>query len=127
MIIACGSEYDGTDFHGFQRQPVTHGPTVQGTLETAIEKISGTFSVVKGAGRTDAGVHARGQVIHFSTTSYLTPPIWLRALNAVLPSTVAVRWVKEMPERFHARFSAKSRSYRYTIWNAEAPTAFRAR
>jgi tRNA pseudouridine38-40 synthase len=127
VTIACGIEYDGTDFHGFQRQPVSHGPTVQGSLEIAIERISGAFSVVNGAGRTDAGVHACGQVIHFSTTSHLTPQIWLRALNAVLPSTVAVRWVKEMPERFHARFSAKSRSYRYTIWNAQAPTALRAR
>jgi tRNA pseudouridine38-40 synthase len=127
MIIACGIEYDGTDFHGFQRQPVSHGPTVQGTLEEAIERVSGAFSVVNGAGRTDAGVHARGQVIHFSTTSYLTPQIWLRALNAVLPNTVAVRWVQEVPEGFHARFSANSRSYRYTIWNAQAPTALGAR
>ena len=127
MIIACGIEYDGTDFHGFQRQPVSHGPTVQGALEMAIERVSGTFSVVNGAGRTDAGVHACGQVIHFSSSSHLTPQIWLRALNAVLPSMVTVRWVKEMPADFHARFSAKSRSYRYTIWNAEVPTALRAR
>jgi tRNA pseudouridine38-40 synthase len=127
MIIACGIEYDGTDFHGFQRQPVSHGPTVQGALETAIEQISGAFSVVNGAGRTDAGVHACGQVIHFSTSSHLTLQIWQRALNAVLPNTVVVRWMKEMPERFHSRFSAQRRSYRYTIWNAEAPTALRAR
>jgi tRNA pseudouridine38-40 synthase len=127
MIIACGIEYDGTDFHGFQRQPESHGSTVQGALEKAIERVSGVFSVVNGAGRTDAGVHACGQVIHFSTMSRLTPQIWQRALNAVLPNTVVVRWVKEMPERFHARFSAQSRSYRYTIWNAEAPTALRAR
>jgi len=127
MIIACGIEYDGTDFHGFQRQPVSHGSTVQGALESAIEQISGTFAVVNGAGRTDAGVHACGQVIHFVTSSHLTPQIWLRALNAVLPNTVAVRWVKEMPAGFHARFSARRRSYRYTIWNAQTPTALRAR
>jgi len=127
VTIACGIEYDGTDYHGFQRQPANHGPTVQGTLEAAIEQISGTFAVVNGAGRTDAGVHARGQVIHFTTASHLTSPIWLRALNAVLPNTVAVHWVKEMPERFHARFSAKSRSYRYTVWNAPTPTALSAR
>lgn len=127
MIIACGIEYDGTDFHGFQRQPAHHGATVQGALETAIERISGTFSVINGAGRTDAGVHASGQVIHFTTSARLTPQIWRRALNAVLPSTVTIRWARAMPERFHARFSAQSRSYRYTIWNAETPTALGAR
>jgi tRNA pseudouridine38-40 synthase len=125
--IACGIEYDGTDYHGFQRQPDKHGTTIQGTLEAAIARISGELSVVHGAGRTDAGVHASGQVIHFHTQSRLTPQIWRRALNAVLPRTVAVRWAKEAPERFHARFSAMSRSYRYTIWNDEAPTALHAR
>lgn len=127
MIVACGIEYDGTDFHGFQRQPDSHGPTVQGTLEEAIKRISGTFSVVHGAGRTDSGVHASGQVIHFHHTSRLTPEIWQRALNAVLPNTITVRWASEVPERFHARFSALSRSYRYIIWNATAPSALRAR
>jgi tRNA pseudouridine38-40 synthase len=127
MIIACGIEYDGTDFHGFQRQPANHGPTVQGALEAAIERICGMFSVANGAGRTDAGVHASGQVIHFSTESYFTPAVWCRALNAVLPKTVVVRWAKVMPDRFHARFSAQSRSYRYTIWNSDVPTALMAR
>ena len=65
MKLACGIEYDGTDYHGFQRQSSDHGPTIQGTLEEAIERISGEMSVVFGAGRTDAGVHASGQVIHF--------------------------------------------------------------
>lgn len=127
MNVACGIEYDGTDYHGFQRQSPQHGATVQGTLETAIARISHSFSVVHGAGRTDAGVHASGQVIHFSTESRLAPPIWVRALNAVLPDTVAVRWACEVPDRFHARFSARSRSYRYTIWNDGAPTALHAR
>ncbi len=127
MKIACGIEYDGTDYHGFQRQPEHHGPTVQGTLEEAIEHICGTFAVVNGAGRTDAGVHASGQVIHFQTKASLTPEVWRRALNAVLPSTIVVRWAREVPERFHARFSALSRAYRYTIWNDLAPTALRAR
>jgi tRNA pseudouridine38-40 synthase len=127
MIIACGIEYDGTDYRGFQRQPASHGKTIQGTLEQAIERISGAFSVVHGAGRTDAGVHASGQVIHFVTQSHLTPQVWQRALNAVLPATIAIRWAVEAPERFHARFSALSRSYRYTIWNDSAPTALRAR
>ncbi len=127
MNIACGIEYDGTDFHGFQRQPLSHGPTIQGALEEAIERISGSFSVVHGAGRTDTGVHASGQVIHFHSPSRLTTQVWLRALNAVLPNTVAVRWVREVPERFHARFSAISRSYRYSIWNDVAPSALRTR
>ncbi len=127
MNIACGIEYDGTDYHGFQRQTEAHGPTVQGALETAIMRISGEATVVNGAGRTDAGVHASGQVIHFLTRSGLSPEIWQRALNAVLPKTVVVRWARVVSERFHARFSALSRSYRYTIWNDPAPTALRAR
>lgn len=127
MNIVCGIEYDGTDHHGFQRQPTTHGPTVQGVLEAAIFSISGERSVVHGAGRTDAGVHARGQVIHFHTSSHLMPLVWQRALNAALPSSVAIHWSKEAPEGFHARFSALSRSYRYTIWNDSVPSPLRAR
>jgi len=125
--IACGIEYDGTGYYGFQRQRADQGPTVQGALEAAIARVSGEPTVVHAAGRTDAGVHASGQVINFHTQSHLTPEVWLRALNALLPNTVAVRWTCELPERFHARFSALSRSYRYTIWNAVAPTALAAR
>jgi tRNA pseudouridine38-40 synthase len=127
MNIACGIEYDGTDFHGFQRQPASHGRTVQGALETAIERISGTFSVVNGAGRTDAGVHASGQVMNFQSESQMAPEIWRKALNAVLPDDVSVPWVRAVPDRFHARFSAMSRSYRYTILHSAAPSALRAR
>src|SRR5437588_4745066 len=127
MNIAGGLEYDGTDYHGFQRQPERHGQTIQGVLETAIASISGERSVVHGAGRTDAGVHASGQVIHFRTSSRLTPQVWMRALNAVLPNTVAVQWAREVNERFHARFSALNRSYRYTIWNAIFPSPLVAR
>jgi tRNA pseudouridine38-40 synthase len=125
--LACGIEYDGTDYHGFQRQPEAHGPTIQGTLETVIARISGSPSVVYGAGRTDAGVHAKGQVIHFSTDTSLTPEVWLKALNALLPASVAVSRVQEVSESFHARYSARSRSYCYTVWNDLAPTALRAR
>ena len=125
--LACGIEYDGTDFHGFQRQPDAHGQTVQGALEAAIERIAGEMSVVHGAGRTDAGVHASGQVMNFHTSSSLTPDVWLRAMNAVLPQSLALRWVKEVPERFHSRFSALSRSYRYTIWHGSAPSPLLAR
>src|SRR5437762_12247447 len=123
MNIACGIEYDGTDYHGFQRQPERHGETIQGVLEAAIAGISGESSVVNGAGRTDAGVHASGQVIHFRTNSQLAPHVWIRALNAVLPKSIAVRWAQEVPDCLHARFSALSRSYRYTILydSAHAP------
>jgi tRNA pseudouridine38-40 synthase len=127
MKLACGIEYDGIDYHGFQRQPENHGPTIQGTLEAAIERISGEMPVVYGAGRTDAGVHASGQVIHFRTNAKLAPQVWMRALNAVLPVTVAVQWSREVPDSFHARYSAKSRSYRYTIWNDAARSPLWAR
>jgi tRNA pseudouridine38-40 synthase len=127
MNIACGIEYDGSDYRGFQRQPRSHGQTIQGVLEAAIARISRENAVVNGAGRTDAGVHASGQVIHFRTNFHLEPQVWMRALNAVLPNTVAVRWAKEVPERFHARFSALSRSYRYIIWNDAAPSPLFAR
>jgi tRNA pseudouridine38-40 synthase len=125
--LACCIAYDGTDYHGFQRQSEACGPTIQGTLEAVIARISGSMSVVYGAGRTDAGVHASGQVIHFSTASHLTPKVWLQALNALLPTAVTVQWVLEVPENFHARYSARGRSYRYTIWNSLVPNALRAR
>jgi tRNA pseudouridine38-40 synthase len=127
MNIACGIEYDGSDYHGFQRQRASHGETIQGVLEEAITRICAEKSIVSGAGRTDAGVHASGQVIHFRTNFHLGPLQWRRALNAVLPKSIAVRWAQEAPERFHARFSALSRSYRYTIWNDEAPSPLLAR
>ncbi|HLX59019.1 MAG TPA: tRNA pseudouridine(38-40) synthase TruA [Ktedonobacteraceae bacterium] len=127
MKFACGIEYDGTGYHGFQRQPEAHGPTIQGTLETAIARISGKMAVVHGAGRTDAGVHASGQVIHFSSEASLTPRQWIRALNAVLPESVAARWICQVPDSFHARYSASSRSYRYTIWNETAKKPLLAR
>ncbi len=125
--LACGIEYDGTGYHGFQRQPESHGLTIQGMLETVIARVSGSLSVVYGAGRTDAGVHASGQVIHFSTASQLTAQAWLKALNSLLPDAVAVHWVREVPDDFHARYSAISRSYRYTIWNDVIPAPLRAR
>lgn len=127
MKLACAIEYDGTDYHGFQRQAREQGPTIQGTLEEAIARISGEMSVVYGAGRTDMGVHASGQVIHFRTNAALAPQVWMRAMNGVLPTSVAVKWAKEVPDDFHARYSARSRSYRYTIWNDVAPSPLRAR
>jgi tRNA pseudouridine38-40 synthase len=106
-------EYDGTNYHGWQVQP--NLPTIQGTLEATIRKVAQQEVNVTGAGRTDAGVHALGQVAHFATTAGLSTEEWLRALNGLLPPDIAVLSVEEVPETFHARFSAKSKLYRYRL------------
>jgi len=106
-------EYDGTDFCGWQLQ--AEGRTVQGVLEEAIGKASGTASRVAGASRTDAGVHALGQVAHFDTESELSPEQFLKAVNHWSPTDVSVLDCREAPEGFHARFSACSKLYRYRI------------
>jgi tRNA pseudouridine38-40 synthase len=109
-------EYDGTDFSGFQLQP--NARTVQGTLEDALARLSGgARSPVDGAGRTDAGVHAVGQVIAFTYAGRLAPTHLERALNGLLPRDVAVRDVRRAAERFHPRYAARYREYRYTVWN----------
>jgi tRNA pseudouridine38-40 synthase len=112
--------YDGTDFRGWQRQP--GGRTVQGVLEDAVRKITGKRTVVHGAGRTDAGVHALGQAAGFSGAFKLTDEVLLRALNAVLPADVRVFSLAEAPPDFHARRSARSKVYRYRIVNAPQPS-----
>lgn len=108
-------EYDGTRYAGFQRQ--TNAPTVQAELESAIQRLTGETAGVTAAGRTDAGVHARGQVVGFTTQSRLPVADMCRALNALLPLDIAVREVRETTPEFHARFSAVRRTYRYTILN----------
>ena len=109
-------EYDGTDFAGFQVQPDAR--TVQGELETALARLSGgERRPVDGAGRTDAGVHASGQVIAFTYAGRLTAPELGRALTALLPSDVAIRDVRRVPQGFHPRTAARYREYRYTVWN----------
>ena len=107
-------EYDGGDFQGWQVQE--RGRSVQGELEDAIEKVTQTRARVIGAGRTDAGVHARGQVAHFDSETRLRPLELLRALNAVLPEDVAVAAAADAPPDFHARFSALEKRYVYRIW-----------
>ena len=107
-------EYDGTNYHGWQVQP--NLPTVQGTLETVISQVAQHKTNVTAAGRTDAGVHALAQVAHFSTTARLTAEEWQRALNGLLPPDIAVQALEEVPDTFHARFSAKSKLYRYRIF-----------
>jgi tRNA pseudouridine38-40 synthase len=108
--------YDGTDFAGFQVQRERR--TVQGTLETALAAVTGATVRVEGAGRTDAGVHATGQTVSCRLPEGLAPAQLRRALNAQLPEDVVVQDLAEAPPSFHARFSARGRGYRYTIWNA---------
>src|SRR5438445_2752884 len=110
--------YDGTDFSGWQTQPGFR--TVQETLEQAIAKLTGEERVrVNASGRTDAGVHALGQVVNFTTSSALKPRVLLRAINAHLPSDVIVREAVDMPEAFDANRDAKRKLYRYVIHNGK--------
>ncbi len=115
MRIALGLEYDGGAFHGWQTQP--GGNTVQDTLESALSSIAAQPVRVVCAGRTDTGVHATAQVVHFDTGADRPPEAWVRGVNALLPPTLAVRWMREVPEAFHARFSARARRYRYLLLN----------
>jgi len=106
-------EYDGTAYRGFQRQPGL--PTVQEELETALEALCGQATPVVAAGRTDAGVHALGQVVHFDGAERIPVERMERALNWRLPPEVTVRAVEEAPPGFHARFSARARIYHYWL------------
>ena len=109
-------EYDGTDFAGFQMQPGAR--TVQGELEAALARLNRGVRVrVDGAGRTDAGVHALDQVIAFTWIGRLSQDELGRAFQACLPSDVAIRDLRPAPGRFHPRFAARYREYRYTVWN----------
>jgi tRNA pseudouridine38-40 synthase len=109
-------EYDGTDFAGFQLQP--NARTVQGELEAVLARLSGGKRVVvEGAGRTDTGVHAAGQVIAFTYCGRLAGSALGRAVNAQLPLDVAIRGVRRAPDGFHPRYAARYREYRYTVWN----------
>ena len=107
--------YDGTDFSGWQRQPGRR--TVQGCLEDGLRELLGEEAFVRGAGRTDAGVHADGQVASFSLASRIPPHGLLRGLNSILPVDVALLDVAEAAPDFDARFSARGKVYRYTVWN----------
>ncbi|MBZ5668392.1 MAG: tRNA pseudouridine(38-40) synthase TruA [Acidobacteriia bacterium] len=105
--------YDGTDFHGWQRQPAV--PTIQGCLEEAIQKLTGASAQVYGSGRTDAGVHALHQVANFQTVSSIPCPNLVKALNDLLPPTVRVKAADEVAPTFHARYDVRSKTYRYRI------------
>lgn len=119
-------EYDGTDFDGWQVQPGGRR-TVQGALEAALEGVTGRSLRVDGSGRTDAGVHARGQVASARIDTRLDAASLQRALNGVLPRDVVVVDAAVAPPDFHARRDARSKRYAYRIWNGEAPSPLRAR
>jgi tRNA pseudouridine38-40 synthase len=118
-------EYDGTDFVGWQRQ--AEGVSIQGLLEEGLARFEGAPVVVHGAGRTDAGVHALGQVASVTLSAPHDPAAMQRGLNANLPSAVRVLSIEEAAPDFHARFSARSKIYECRIWNAPFVSAFHHR
>ncbi|MBI5919234.1 MAG: tRNA pseudouridine(38-40) synthase TruA [Nitrosomonadales bacterium] len=115
MRIALGLEYEGSSFHGWQSQPSI--ANVQDTLQAALSAIAQQPISVLTAGRTDTGVHALEQVVHFDTTAERSLSAWVRGTNALLPRSIAVRWAHPVPDEFHARFSAYGRCYRYLLLN----------
>ena len=115
MRIALGIEYEGSNYAGFQRQ--TTLKTVQGELERALSIIADEPIQLQCAGRTDAGVNATGQVVHFDVTKERPDRGWVMGTNGNLPNDIAVTWAKHVDDSFHARFSAKARRYRYIIQN----------
>ena len=118
-------EYDGTNYHGWQIQPTD--ATVQGTLEAVLSRILNTPIRLRVAGRTDAGVHALGQVATFRAEPPLNLVRFQHSLNSVLPSDIAVRAISEVANTFHPRYDAHSRTYQYRIWNRPSPSAVQAR
>lgn len=124
MRFALGISYDGAHFCGWQSQPNACG--VQDALESAIASIAQHKIRVHAAGRTDTGVHAFGQVVHFDTDAVRPISAWVRGVNAHLPATVRVEWVREVDENFHARFSAFSRSYQYILYCSPVAPALMA-
>ena len=121
--LVFGVQYDGSCWHGWQTQP--SGKTVQDALESALSAFAKTRIVTSCAGRTDAGVHAVEQVVHFDTSLSRTMYSWVNGVNAFLPESVVVRWAKEVlfdesdeNSQFHARFSAHARTYHYVLYNS---------
>ena len=116
MRIALMVEYDGSQYHGWQAQTGLH--TVQHVLEHALGRVADRDVSVVCAGRTDTGVHATNQIVHFDCESERAIRAWVQGANSFLPKDVCVKWGREMPEDFHARYSATSRHYRYVIYNS---------
>jgi tRNA pseudouridine38-40 synthase len=117
--IALGVQYDGTPWNGYQKQVDRN--TVQDRLEIALKEFARTDLATTCAGRTDTGVHALEQVVHFDTGLERGMQSWVRGVNAFLPDSIAVRWASEVPfdpdQEFHARFSARARTYHYVLYN----------
>jgi tRNA pseudouridine38-40 synthase len=118
-------EYEGTRYHGWQLQ--VNQVSIQGVLESKLHKITGEKIRVIGSGRTDAGVHAEGQVAHFQTNSTMKLNEFLKAMNSLLPSDIVVKKVEEAKPDFHAQISATRKTYRYTILNRDYPSALNCR
>src|SRR5688572_5131412 len=115
--FAAGVEYDGRAYSGWQFQPGLH--TVQDVLQRALSRVAAAPVECVCAGRTDAGVHASGQVVHFDTDATRRERGWRLGANTYLPPDVSVAWLREVPGTFHARYSATARSYRYLILNRD--------
>ena len=121
MRFALGVEYDGSDFAGWESQPRQR--TVQATLESALSSVAARQVETVCAGRTDAGVHATAQVVHFDSRAERAPHEWVLGANSNLPGDVSVRWASPVAENFHARYSAVCRYYRYVIQNRRERSA----
>ncbi len=115
--------YDGTRYKGWQRLPGEQA-TIQGKIEQCLTRILGESIEISGSGRTDAGVHARGQVANFHTESTMPAPEILENLRRYLPEDIGIYSCKDCSERFHARLNAKEKTYLYRIWNSDAPCVF---
>jgi tRNA pseudouridine38-40 synthase len=122
--IALGLEYDGSRFLGWQTQP--GGGTVQDALESALSAVADRPVSVTCAGRTDRGVHALAQVVHFDTAAERPDSAWVRGVNALLPEAIAVLWSRRVSADFHARYAARSRAYRYLLVNRPVRPALAA-
>jgi len=122
MRIALGIEYDGTRFSGWQRQ--AHAINIQDHVEQALSKVADQPIQVICAGRTDAGVHATAQVVHFDTGAERALRSWVFGTNSNLPSDIAVQWAQPVADDFHARFSARRRAYRFVILNRPVRPSF---
>ena len=118
LIIA----YDGTSYFGWQRQK--DKPTIQGAIEQKIATIAGKPVSLIGAGRTDAGVHALHQVANFRVSSHLTPFVFFKALNALLPDSIIIKEAEHVPFDFHARYDVKTKVYEYRVYNHKLPSPF---
>lgn len=118
-------EYDGTDCHGWQRQAGRR--TIQGDIETALRTMTGRPVTVIGSGRTDAGVHALGQIAHFRCDTHLAAPVFLKGLNSLLGQDIVIREAEEADADFHARFDATGKIYHYRILNDPMPSAIHRR